>query len=607
MLISMPFGYVERPSIALGLLEASLDGPTCRTLYFNLEFAERIGAELYIWLSSGAPLPSPFLGDYLFHEAAFPGRTCDDARFLAEHPLAEGCRDTAPEDLVDRLAAARGQIQPFIDACLDTVLRLRPRIVGFTSVFQQQQASLALARRLHEAAPEVFLVFGGANCEGAMGREMIRQFAFLDAVVSGEGEIVFPDLVERVLRGEGVDDLAGVSSAIDRELERPITHAPKVARMDDLPIPDYSDFFAAWRRTALDSEVEPWLSYETSRGCWWGEKQHCTFCGLNGAGMAFRSKSGARALRELDELLARHPVARVQVVDNILDMQYFRSFIPDLATERREVELFYEVKANLSKTHLRQLRAAGITQIQPGIESLSSHILEAMGKGVSLLQNLRLLKWCEELGLRPYWNILWGFPDETPADYDAMTRLIPWLSHLTPPVVAGPLRLDRFSPYFEQSSAHGFVDIEPLPAYRHLYPVGDDALANLAYSFDYAYRDGRDPARYTAEFGRAVEAWQTEPRSGALIAVPRDEELMVWDWRAAAAAPLTVLEGAERVVYESCDTIRSLGQLARHLARDGLERSTAAIEAMLQTLVDRGLMVREGDNYLSLAVRRPLD
>jgi hypothetical protein len=31
-----------------------------------------------------------------------------------------------------------------------------------------------------------------------------------------------------------------------------------------------------------------------------------------------------------------------------------------------------------------------------------------MRKGVTALQNIQLLKWCTELGVRPYWNVLWG-------------------------------------------------------------------------------------------------------------------------------------------------------------------------------------------------------
>ena len=97
-----------------------------------------------------------------------------------------------------------------LDECLETLMRDRPRIVGFTSIFQQHTASLALARRLKRQWPSTFVVFGGANCEGVMGAETVRSFPYVDAAVSGEADLVFPDLVRRVLDGVSVSDLPGV-------------------------------------------------------------------------------------------------------------------------------------------------------------------------------------------------------------------------------------------------------------------------------------------------------------------------------------------------------------------------------------------------------------
>src|SRR5258708_15840287 len=98
-------------------------------------------------------------------------------------------------------------------------------------------------------------------------------------------------------------------------------------------------------------------------------------------------------------------------------MKYFKTFLKLLAEKKREFGLFYEVKANLRKDQVQLLREAGIETIQPGIESLSDNVLRIMRKGVTTLQNIQLLKWCTELGLKVIFNIIWGFPGETPDDY----------------------------------------------------------------------------------------------------------------------------------------------------------------------------------------------
>ncbi|MCI0442202.1 radical SAM protein, partial [bacterium] len=107
--------------------------------------------------------------------------------------------------------------------------------------------------------------------------------------------------------------------------------------------------------------------------------------------------------------------------DSILDLRYYKDYIPKLAERTTKLDLFYEVKANLKKVQIRLLRDAGVRTIQPGIESFSNSILQLMGKGVSALQNIQLLKWCKELGVSVYWNLLWGFPGEDPLEYDRMT------------------------------------------------------------------------------------------------------------------------------------------------------------------------------------------
>ena len=52
------------------------------------------------------------------------------------------------------------------------------------------------------------------------------------------------------------------------------------------------------------------------------------------------------------------------------------------------------------------MRAGGMTSIQPGIESLSTRVLQVMQKGVSAAQNIQLLRWCGEVGINVAWNLL---------------------------------------------------------------------------------------------------------------------------------------------------------------------------------------------------------
>src|SRR3954465_271775 len=54
------------------------------------------------------------------------------------------------------------------------------------------------------------------------------------------------------------------------------------------------------RFSPLNGALRPLMLIETARGCWWGAKNHCTFCGLNGETMGFRAKSADRVMTEIE-------------------------------------------------------------------------------------------------------------------------------------------------------------------------------------------------------------------------------------------------------------------------------------------------------------------
>jgi ribosomal peptide maturation radical SAM protein 1 len=316
----------------------------------------------------------------------------------------------------------------------------------------------------------------------------------IDHVFSGESEATFRAFVRRVRDG-------------GRPAE-PILEGRPCDRLDDLPIPDYSDYYdqlAVWLPEVM---AEAQLPFETSRGCWWGEKHHCTFCGLNGGGMASREKSAGRALAELAALLERHPTRRVAAVDNIMPHSYWKTVVPRLADELPGLQLMYEQKANLGFEQVCALARAGIVEIQPGIEALSTGLLALMAKGTTCAQNVALLRFTAALGIRVHWNLLFGFPGDQRAFYDETLALLPLLHHLPPPKHAGPIVLDRFSPYHSFPERYGIRELRPLDGLLDALPLHADA-DRVAYHFEgrFASATADDPA-----LGRALEdavaAWR---------------------------------------------------------------------------------------------------
>ena len=357
-------------------------------------------------------------------------------------------------------------------------------------------------------------VFGGANFDSEMGPELVRTVDCIDVAVIGEGDETFPRLLSALAAGTDLDAVPGLARRLDGHVKvTPPTSA--TVRLDDLPAPDYDEYF----QHAEDLGILPrvghrnvWLPIETARGCWWGAKHHCTFCGLNGTAMSFRSKSPERVLDELASQAKRYRSFRFEAVDNIMDMAYLTKLFPVLVENETGYEIFYEVKANLRREQLKLMAQAGVTHIQPGIESLSSNVLRLMRKGVRAIQNVNLLRWAQYYDIHVDWNLLWGFPGETEQDYTEQATAIPHLLHLPPPSSANRIWLERFSPLFTERDTFQLRHRTPERSYRYVYPSDVD-LERVAYFFDYDLDGGLPDSAYAGVRRAAADwssAWQAD-------------------------------------------------------------------------------------------------
>jgi len=605
LLVSMPFGALERQALGISILKPLLQsrGISCDIRYLTFPFADIIGPETYQWLGYHLPYTA-FAGDWCFTHALYGSSTPGYEDAILRR------RWQQDETSVQRILWVRSQVDRFLDYALAAVPWSEYDAVGFTSTFEQNIASLALAKRIRAAFPKVKLLFGGANWEDEMGLELHRQFPFVDYVCCGESEHALPLLLEALgAKGASRDKrLARIPGIVYRnpksgESVSTGSGAP-VENLDALPAPDFSDYFAAQSASASGSGVLPGLLFESSRGCWWGAKSHCTFCGLNGNSMRFRSKSQTRSLDELKSQAARYSVQTVEAVDNILDMEYFEEFLPRLADAQLGVDVFYEVKANLSRRHLRKLKAARVTRIQPGIESISDHVLKLMRKGTTGLRNIQLLKWCAEYEIQCEWNLLYGFPGETAEDYAGILAMLPGIRHFRPPSACGPIRLDRFSPFHRTPDELGVRNLRALETMRYLYPFPEDVLKRITYYFDFDYADGRNPMDYVRPVIDYCDQWKESPGASASLhaALMPDGALGILDTRLGQRKAIR-LEGWQQAAFERCDSMQPPAAIARHLMQTGFGEQPGLAE-FLDDCCRRNFMITDGRNYLSTAIAK---
>ena len=623
-LVLMPYASIQRPSIALGLLQASLkvQGLKAKSIYPNLWFAEAIGMEAYQYISDSQP--DALIGEWTFSGVAFPDFYTEAEELLTS--IAEG----SPEELKEAkrmLTDIRREAFSFIDELAGYVLGLSPKIVSCSSVFQQHCACLALLRKIKELDPSIITLMGGANCEANMGRATKREFPWVDFVCSGEGDEVFARLCQTLLnKGPELEPPElpyGVFSNRNLQASSQSQEAPRamVSDMDRVPVPDYDDYFETLQNSFLSPFINPGLPIETSRGCWWGQRRHCTFCGLNGGSLTYRSKSADRVIKEFAHLSQRYNINKFQVVDNILDMSHINTVLPAFAGLKDGYQIFYETKANLKRHQMEILAKAGVRWLQPGIESMHDQVLKLLDKGNSVAINVQFLKWARELGLLVYWNILMGAPGESDSWYQEMLAWLPQIIHLQPPTCAGWIRYDRFSPYFENPD-HWGLELAPNKHYSLIYPLDQQSIFDLVYYFEdqaAATSDAQiNPLFYfhqprtvqREKVNKWCEKWMRVSRSNRapiLSYAEAEGATVITDTRPCAVQSEHVLLGLEREIYQACDRALSSDELETELEKStGKASPPEQIEAVLKSLTQRKLMLNLHGRHLSLALRRPV-
>ena len=536
MLIVPPFAGVDRPSLGLHLLQANARqaGLEIAIFYANLFVANVIGQELYKAISYAPTFW--LLGERFFARAAY-GKTGLSAESFANLRARE---DVDHQVDAQALLTWSAQAERMTDDLAAVIAEANYPVVGFSTTFEQTAASIAMLDRAKALDPALVAIVGGANCEGPMAAGMLSLSANIDYVFSGESETSFVHFLtslndgvvpgQKVIRGDANSNL------------------------DDLPEPDYQEYYDQLRAflPRLSESGDVWLPYESSRGCWWGVKHHCTFCGLNGQTMAHRTKSSDVVLDQLKSLLARHPSRKISMVDNIMPHEYFTSLLPRVRPALGDVHIFFEEKANLSFEQVLLLKSAGVNVIQPGIESLSTRVLTLIDKGVTARKNIELLRFARAAGLALNWNHLMGLPGDQSEDYWKVIELIPALVHLNPPSGLFGLSVDRFSPYFEQPERYGVRDITPMASYFDVLPDEADVF-RVAYHFSAEYdSESRVDRELQKALRNAIDRWRNLWRQDQ-CAVPTlsvasldDETFLLLDSRLNVSEPSVEFIDAEQ-------------------------------------------------------------
>lgn len=608
-LVSLPWTALGEPSLGLAVLRSVLDKAhiPCRVRHSNLFMLRHLKATTYLAIANTFAL-----NDFVFSgvlDTALTGRQIRHLRTRVQEMLSIGLIDESANGGVDgvmqQVIDLRQQTVPaFLEAEAQEILRTGPTMVGLTCMFDQTIAAVALAKRIKQLRRGLLVALGGYAVRAPTGEAILSSFPWIDAICTGEGEHVIAELAWASVRG----NLATVPGIMRRDGPLVVQNTPAApVPMDSSPVPNFDDYFADLARLESEDKVRvevDTLPYETARGCWWGERKHCTFCGIHDDDMKYRSRKSDTVVDSLTQLRDRYGISTFRFSDYILPNTYFKTLLPDLAERGAPFRLACEMKANSSVPKFALLAAAGFTEVQPGIESFSTDVLRKIDKGVTAAANVLTLVLGRRFQIHIHYNILYGFPDDSEQAYEEMIEQIPRLVHLDPPITRSTVQITRYAPLQADPKRFGIPAARYEPAYELIFSKDFETSTTLdlnayCYYFERSYEPSvRLGALYTELVG-LLDAWKAmqQQRRVELRVAGSGDLLYVIDSRTEPDRRFT-LHGLAARVYSACaDAPRTCQAIAAALAVD-----LAEVRGAMEELDRLQMVFRDRACFVGLGV-----
>ena len=281
--------------------------------------------------------------------------------------------------------------------------------------------TVQIAKAAKELYPDKPVVLGGWH--PSLLPDQTLAAGCVDIVVKGQGEEALLEILQRIEAGDSIKGVAGTGYKEDGRL---VFNPPRALKpIRELPPKAYhlADFDAYQRVCG-----RRWAMYTSSLAC----PFNCAYCTNDGVyGRKWNALEADQVVEETTCLVSRYGLSLLWIVDDNFLVDRERAVAIAEGLVRSGVRFDWSIQASTNLVvrftveELKLLRRAGLTQVSQGADSGSPKVLHLMNKDFQQVDTIyQSADKLTQAGIRPSFNMIFGFPGEGNAERRESIRLI---------------------------------------------------------------------------------------------------------------------------------------------------------------------------------------
>ncbi len=303
------------------------------------------------------------------------------------------------------------------------IVEVQPDIVGCTAITPAIYKAERLLQIAKEVNPAIVTVLGGIHGT-FMYPQVLKEAPWIDAVVRGEGEQVFLNLVRAVDDGSFARDRNSVRGIAFADGEGKVIATPAEPTIEDLD------------RVAPDWSILDWGKYiyipmnrrvaipNFARGC----PFTCSFCSQWKFWRDYRVRDPIKVVDEIENLVKNHDVGFFILADEepTIHRKKFIQFCEELI--KRKLDVLWGINTRVTdilrdEKLLPLFREAGLIHVSLGTEAAAQLKLDRFNKETTIAQNKKAIQLLKDAGIVTEAQFIVGLENETAETLEETYRM----------------------------------------------------------------------------------------------------------------------------------------------------------------------------------------